>query len=90
VAVSRSIDSFDTRWPCVRNNSSESAAARDWDALTAARFAERPALSLVPDPVSAVVPDELESEEAGARRLLAAVATVNLRAEQSGLPTDQM
>jgi hypothetical protein len=90
VEVSRSNDPFDTRWPCVRNNSSESAAARDWDALTAARFGERPALSLVPDPVSTGAPLGLESEESGARRLLAAVAAVHLRAEQSGLPADQM
>ena len=80
--VSRSNHPFDTRWPCVRNNSSESPAAREWDALTAAQFGDR-ALRLVPDPVSA-------SEEAGTRRLVAAVAAVNLRADQSGLPSDQM
>jgi hypothetical protein len=90
VEVSGRNDPFDTRWPCVRNNSSESAAARDCDALTAARLGGRPALSLVPDPVSAAAPLGLDSEKAGARRLLAAVAAVNLRAEQSSLPTDQM
>jgi hypothetical protein len=90
VEVSRSNHPFDTRWPCVRNNSSESPAARDWDALTAAPFGERPALRLVPDPVSTAAPLGLESEGAGARRLLAAVAAVNSRAEQSGLPADQM
>lgn len=48
----------------------------------------RPAgLSLVPtEPGSAAPPVELESEEAGARRLLAAVAAVDAGRAQSGMP----
>jgi hypothetical protein len=86
VAESREHDPSDTRWPCVRNARARAAEALGWEALTA----KRPALSLVPGLVSGAVPFEQESEQAGAKRLLAAVAAASLRAEQTDLPTEQM
>jgi hypothetical protein len=111
VEVSRKHGPYDTRWPCVRKDSSgglstaprvsaaEVAEALDWDAFSACYFPERSRhdsearsasaayrlgrewhqrptrLRLVPtEPASAVV--ELEPGEAGAGRLLAAVAAV--------------
>ena len=109
--VSRKHGPYDTRWPCVRKDSSgglstaprvsaaEVAEALDWQAFSARYFPERSRhdsearsayaayrlgrewhqrptrLRLVPtEPASAVV--ELEPGEAGAGRLLAAVAAV--------------
>ena len=112
---------FDTRWPCLRKDSSnalatapllraaEAAEALDWDAFSNRYFRERrrhdsearsayaaykqgrewrttPArLSLVPtEHVPTVV--ELEPEEAGSWRLLAAMAASHPREAQSGFP----
>lgn len=108
--VSRKHGPFDTRWPCIRKDSSgavptgsldaaELAEALDWDAFSMRHFGERgrhdsearsayaayrqgrewrtlagAGLSLVP-PLEPGT-KELESEEEGARRLLAAVAAV--------------
>lgn len=93
--VSRRHDPFDTRWPCVRNESSGAMSTvpvrtaemqgRDW---RTSADPWPPGLSLVPtEPVSATAAIELESEEAGARRLLAAV---DARRAQSGSPVDQL
>lgn len=50
-----------------------------------------PRLSLVPtEPVAAAAAAELESEEAGALRLLAAVAAVDTEEAQTGLPADEL
>jgi hypothetical protein len=120
VEASRKHGPFDTRWPCVRKDSSgalptapllgaaEAAEALDWDAFSVQHFRERsrhdsearsayaayrhgrewrtgsPRLSLVPtEPVAAVV--ELEPEEAGTERLLAAVAAVESRETQDAV-----
>jgi hypothetical protein len=82
VEVPREHGSFDTRWPCVRRDSSEAVPT-----VSARAEGAWPAgLSLVPtEPVPAAV--ELESEESGARRLLAAV---DAQRAQSSLPADQM
>ena len=109
--ASRKHGPFDTRWPCIRKDSSgalstaprlsaaEVAEALDWQSFSARYFPERSrhdsearsayaayrlgresrqrpsGLRLVPtEPVSAAV--ELEPGEAGAARLLAAVAAV--------------
>ncbi len=119
--VSRKHGPFDTRWPCIRKDSSgalstapllsaaEVAEALDWYAFSARYFPERsrhdsearsayaaykqgrewrttPArLRLVPtEHVSAAA--ELEPEEAGTRRLQAAMAAAHPREAQSGLP----
>jgi hypothetical protein len=79
----------------------ELAEALDWNAFSVRHLGERgrhdgvgarPAgLSLVPpEPASAEAAAEVEPEETGARRLLAALAPANPRAAQSGLPADQL
>jgi len=80
VEVSRRHGSFDTRWPCVRKDRSEAART--------GAGAGPPGLSLVPtEPAPATPAVDPESEEAGARRLLAAV---DAQRAQSALPADQM
>ena len=118
--ASRKHGSFDTRWPCVDNDTpdaapsarllrpAEAAEALDWDAFSKRYFRERrrhdsealsayfayrqgrewrttPArLSLVPtEPAPTAAP--LEAEDAGARRLLAAMAATHPRTAK-GLP----
>jgi hypothetical protein len=121
VEASRKHGPFDTRWPCVRKDSSgaaatapflstaEAAEALDWNAFSDRYFPERrrhdsearsayaaykqgrewrtaPArLSLVPgDDLS--TEGELEPEEAGTQRLLAAIAAAHPGEASSGLP----
>ena len=113
VEVSRKHGPFDTRWPCVRRDSSdaepsvpldaaEAAEALDWDAFSARYFGERsrhdsearsayatykqgrewrtpPArLRLVPSERGSAADDQ-EPEEAGTRRLMAAMAAAHPR-----------
>ena len=122
VEASRKHGPFDTRWPCLRKESSnaaptgprlrvaEAADALDWDAFSNRYFRERrqhdpearsayaaykqgrewrttPArLTLVPrEQVWAAA--ELEPEEAGTRRLLAAMAAAHPR--ESDCPANQ-
>ena len=123
VEASRKHGPFDTRWPCLRKESSnaaptgprlrvaEAADALDWDAFSNRYFRERrrhdpearsayaaykqgrewrttPArLTLVPrEQVWAAA--ELEPEEAGTRRLLAAMAAAHPR--ESDCPPNQI
>jgi hypothetical protein len=115
---------FDTRWPCLRKDSSdaaptarrlsaaEAAEGLHWDAFSNRYFRGRrrhdsearsayvaygqgrewrttPArLSLVPRE-RAWAAAELEPEEAGPRRLLAAMAAAHPREAQSACPADQ-
>jgi hypothetical protein len=89
-------DAFSARHfgkPGRRDSEARSAYAayrqgREWRTTSPARPA---GLSLVPpEPASDATTVEAEPEGTGARRLLAALAVVNPRAAQVGLPTDPM
>jgi hypothetical protein len=81
VEASRKHGPFDTRWPCQRRDDSGAMPTARLGAAVAAEAFDRTAptrLSLVPREHLSVG-DELEREEAGTQRLLAAIAVAHPR-----------
>lgn len=79
--ASRKHGPFDTRWPYLRRDSSDDKQGREWETTP-------PRLYLVPNE-RAWAAAELDPEEAGARRLLAAMAAAHPREARGGLPRGQ-
>ena len=86
--ASRKHGSFDTRWPCQRRDDSGAVPSARLSAAVAAEAVDRTAparLSLVPME-HVLAGDELEPEEAGTQRLLAAIAAAHPAEAPGGLP----